>query len=74
MMLIVIAWLGSAAVLLVALVVLAQMGEDLDPEDWKPCAGHDPHDPSAKQCWVRKDSGRDLCPRHDGSGATVLMT
>jgi len=31
-------WLGSAVVLLMALVVIGGRGENLDPNDWKRCA------------------------------------
>jgi len=74
MRLLILAWLAPGGVLLAALVAVAVRGQTLDPSDWKPCAGHDPHDPSAKQCWVLKSAGGAYCPRHDGSGVSALLT
>jgi hypothetical protein len=72
--LIVLAWFAPGVILLAALLAAAVRGRTVNPDDWKPCAGHDPLDPAAKQCWVPKAGSADYCPRHDGSGATTLLT
>jgi hypothetical protein len=74
MRLLILAWLAPGGVLFAGLLAAAARGQILDPNDWTPCAGHDPRDPSAKQCWVLKTTGRAYCPRHDGSGVSTLLT